>query len=70
VVSAATFLSLADSAEYLGVCERTVRRRIADGSLPAHRVRNSRLIRIDMRDLDALLTPIPTAGGGGYGDAA
>jgi excisionase family DNA binding protein len=58
------WLSQAEAAEYLGVTDRTVRNYIARGALPGHRVRGSRLVRIDRKDLDALLRPIPTAGGG------
>ncbi|MCL4368326.1 MAG: helix-turn-helix domain-containing protein [Actinobacteria bacterium] len=56
------WLSQSDAAEYLGVTDRTVRNYIARGVLKGHRVRGSRLIRIDRIDLDALLQPIPTAG--------
>jgi excisionase family DNA binding protein len=57
----------ADSAEYLGVTERTIRNYIARGLLPASRVHGSRLVRIRKSDLDAMLRPIPTAGGGQHG---
>lgn len=56
------WLSQSDAADYLGVTDRTVRNYIARGVLKGHRVRGSRLIRIDRIDLDALLQPIPTAG--------
>ena len=55
-----TYETLAEAAERIGVSENTLRRRIADGSLPAVRV-GPRLIRIDRRDTDALLRPIPSA---------
>lgn len=54
--------SIADAAEHLGVSEKTIRNYIARGTLPAYRLGN-RAIRIDRRDLDALLTPIPAGGG-------
>lgn len=54
--------SQAEAADYLGVTDRTVRNYIARGTLPGHRVRGSRLVRIDRADLDALLRPIPTGG--------
>lgn len=54
------WFSQQEAAEYLGVTDRTIRAYIARGDLPAHRVRGSRLIRIDEADLDALLRPIPT----------
>lgn len=49
------WLSQAEAAEYLGITDRTVRNYIARGVLPGHRVRGSRLVRIDRNDLDALL---------------
>jgi len=54
--------SIADAAEFAGVNPRTIRRRIADGTLIGYRM-GPRLIRIDLNELDALLRPIPTAGG-------
>lgn len=56
------WLTQAEAAEYLSTTDRTVRRMIADGSLPAHRL-GKRMIRIDRADVDALMRPIPTAGG-------
>ena len=52
----------AQSAEYLGVTDRTIRNYIARGLLPARRIRGSRAIRIDQDDLDRLLRPIPVGG--------
>jgi excisionase family DNA binding protein len=49
--------SIAGAAELLGVSEQTIRRRIADGTLPAERI-GPRLIRIRIADLDALGRPI------------
>lgn len=57
------YLSINDAAEELGVTERTIRNYIARGSLPASRIRGSRIVRIDRADLDSLLQPIPAAGG-------
>jgi len=54
--------SIADAAEFAGVHPRTIRRRIADGTLNGYRM-GPRLIRIDLNELDAILRPIPTAGG-------
>ncbi len=53
--------TIADAADYGRVGPRTIRRRIADGSLTGYRM-GPRLIRVDHNELDALLTPIPTAG--------
>jgi len=50
----------ATAAEYAGVGVRTIRRRISDGSLTGYRM-GPRLIWVDLNQLDALLTPIPTA---------
>ena len=56
-----TLVSLADAAEYAGVCSKTIRRYIADGKLSAYRM-GPRLIRVDVAEVDALLSPIPTVG--------
>jgi excisionase family DNA binding protein len=50
-----------EAAEYAGVCVRTIRRRILDGSLPAHRM-GPRLLRIDRADLDRLFQRVPVGG--------
>ena len=55
-------ISLQDAASILGVSVDTVRRRIADGSLPAQRITGSRLIRVSRADVEALLEPVPTVG--------
>lgn len=52
--------SIDEAAEYFGVTKRTIRRRIAEGDLPAYRVGG--LIRIKITDLDALAVRIPAAG--------
>lgn len=57
------WLSQPEAADYLGVTDRTVRNYIARGTLPARRIKGSRLIRISTADLDALLRPVPTVGG-------
>ncbi|SFN19160.1 DNA binding domain-containing protein, excisionase family [Pimelobacter simplex] len=38
----------------------TVRRRIADGTLPAFRIKGSRALRVSEADVRAMLTPVPT----------
>ena len=53
------YVTLLEAAEYLGVNPRTLRRRIADGSLAGHRLPPGRLIRVDLNDVDALFRPIP-----------
>lgn len=53
-------MKLSDAAEWYGVSERTLRRRIAEGKLPAYRV-GPRSIRVAAEDVEALATRIPTA---------
>lgn len=54
--------SVQAAATYAACSTKTIRRRIADGSLTGYRM-GARLIRVDLNELDALLQPIPTAGG-------
>jgi len=56
-------VSIPTAAEYFGVCTKTIRRWIADGRLTGYRA-GPKLIRVDLNELDAMLRPIPTAGGG------
>lgn len=56
------WLTQAEAAEYLGTTDRTVRRMIAAGDLPAYRL-GKRMTRIDAGDLDTVLRRIPTVGG-------
>ena len=50
-----------DAALYAGVSVKTIRRRILDGTLPAHRF-GPQLLRIDATDLDRLFTRVPAGG--------
>ena len=50
-------IDLTAAAEYLGVSVITLRRRIAEGRLPAYRL-GPRAIRVRIADLDALMQPI------------
>lgn len=50
-------VSLAEAADLAGVSIRTLRRRIADGVLPAYRT-GPRLIRLDPADLLELIQPM------------
>ena len=61
---ARVWVDVAEAAEYAGVGERTLRAKIASGSLPAYRVPDSHMLRIDLRDVDAWLMshPVPTGG--------
>ena len=59
-------LTLQQVAARKNVTVRSVRRWIAEGRLPAHRV-GGNLIRVYPEDVDKLDTPIPTAGSGSNG---
>jgi excisionase family DNA binding protein len=48
------------AADFYGVSERTLRRRVSEGLLPAYRV-GPRSIRVSAEDVAALARPIPTA---------
>ncbi len=50
------------AAAYARCHPRTIRRRIADGTLTGYRM-GPRLIRVDLNELDAILSPIPVGGG-------
>jgi excisionase family DNA binding protein len=50
-----------ECAAIAGVSVKTIRRRILDGTLPAHRM-GPVLLRIDRADLDRLFRPVPTGG--------
>jgi excisionase family DNA binding protein len=54
-------VSLPEAARLLGGCsERTVRRWISEGRLRAYRI-GPRFIRLDLAEVEAMLSPIPTA---------
>jgi excisionase family DNA binding protein len=53
-------LSVQDAAQAFGLAEKTIRRRIADGSLLSYRV-GPRLIRVDTASLLALARPMAGA---------
>jgi len=56
--------SLAEAAAYQGgVSTKTVRRQIARGDITGYKLPGSRLLRVDLNELDELLRPIPTVGG-------
>jgi excisionase family DNA binding protein len=56
-------VTLDAAADYLGVSPLTIRRRIASGALRAYRL-GPRVVRVDLADVDSMLEPIPTTGGG------
>lgn len=47
------WMSLQDASQYLGVCDRTIRRMVKTGKLPHRRI--GRLLRFKRADLDRLL---------------
>lgn len=54
-------MKLPRAAAHFDLSERTLRRYIAAGKLPAYRVAGTRTIRVRVSDVQALLEPIPTA---------
>ena len=55
------WLSQQQAADYLGVTDRTIRNLISRGVVRGYRL-GTRSVRIDARELDAALRPIPTSG--------
>lgn len=55
-----TYLSLEEAAEVMSLSIRTIRRRIADGTIPAYQC-GKRPIRIRLDELEAALRRIPSA---------
>jgi excisionase family DNA binding protein len=58
------WLSQAEAAEHLGITDRTLRRMVARGEVPAYRL-GPRLTRFDQGDLDAALRRVPAGGDAG-----
>lgn len=56
------FAAVQEAAVFLGVHPRTIRRRIADGTITAYRF-GPRILRVDLDEVEAALRPIPTASG-------
>lgn len=52
--------SLAEASEHLGVSQKTLRRMISSGTVTGYRV-GPRLLRVDLRELDATPTVVPAA---------
>lgn len=46
----------AEAAEYLGVTARTIRQMIADGRITGYRS-GTRLVRVDLNEIDAAMQP-------------
>jgi excisionase family DNA binding protein len=59
-VPARRLASIADAADYAACSGKTIRRRIADGTIPGYRF-GKRSLRVDLADIDGALSPIPTA---------
>ncbi len=55
------FISIEAAAAIYGVTAKTIRRRIADGTITAHRV-GPRLIRVEVDELTAAFALVPTGG--------
>jgi excisionase family DNA binding protein len=51
------YIGIPESAVYLGVAEKTIRRLIRDAKLPAYRLGN-RVIKIKIEDLETVLTRV------------
>ncbi|MEO3939197.1 excisionase family DNA-binding protein [Dermatophilaceae bacterium Soc4.6] len=52
-----SYESIAQAADRIGVSQRTLRRRIADGSLRAYRL-GPRIIRLNATEVDDLMVPV------------
>lgn len=46
--------------EHLDITDKTLRRYVAEGKIPAYRM-GGRLLRFKAEDVDALMTRVPTA---------
>jgi len=61
--SISRLVSMSEAAEHLGICERTMRRYVAEGRVRAFKL-GPKIVRFDVNDLDDLLTPIPNGRAG------
>ncbi|WP_337678393.1 excisionase family DNA-binding protein [Ornithinimicrobium kibberense] len=59
-MSSRRYETLAAAADRTGISVKTLRRRIADGSLPAYRT-GRRIIRVSPEEVDGLLKPVPSS---------
>ena len=62
ITSAPRWVTIAEAADALSVSIKTIRRRIADGSLDARRI-GPRLIRVNLASLELVGEPVAWAGG-------
>lgn len=56
------YVKMSEAADYLGVTDRTIRQMIADGRITGYR-NGSRLVRVDLNELDAAMQPFGGAAG-------
>jgi excisionase family DNA binding protein len=54
--------SVIEAGEMVGCSGRTIRRMVARGAITGYRLPGSRLLRVDLNELDAKLREVPTAG--------
>ena len=50
------YASVLEAAEYLGVTDRTIRQMLADGRLTAFRGLGSRVLRVDLNQIDDVMS--------------
>lgn len=55
------YVTVAEAAAFVGCAEKTIRRRIADGSIPGYRL-GPRMIRVRLSEVTAALRPVPSGG--------
>lgn len=63
-MSARRYVPLSEGAEYLSITVAGLRKYIAEGRITGYRL-GKRAIRVDVHELDGLLSPIPSAKSGG-----
>lgn len=56
IVPERRYVKMKAAADYLGVTDRTIRQMIADGRLTGYRS-GSRLVRVDLNEIDAAMQP-------------
>lgn len=56
-------VTVEEAAAYVRCAPRTIRRYVSSGAIAGFRV-GPRMLRVDLNEVDAMLRPIPTAGGG------
>jgi len=58
-------INLSRAAEQYDTSVKTIRRRIADGTITGYRMPNSRHVKVDADEVDKAFRPIPSAAGRG-----